>query len=67
MRDIKNLIRRQTNYNREFVHVQQIKLMDKNEFEKICLIIIIAQTMKVVGVKRDDGSYIYKKKNWYRI
>ncbi len=60
--DLKNLIKRRTKYNENFVNIQQIKLKDKNNIEKICLIIVIAQTIKVIGVLRDDGSYIYKKR-----
>ncbi len=62
VRDLKILIKKQTTYTENFVEIQQIKLNDKNHIEKICLIIIIAQTMQVVGVLQDNGSYIYKKR-----
>jgi len=62
VRDLKILIKKRTKYNNNFVNVQQIKLKDRNNSEKICLIIVIAQTMKVIGVLQDDGSYIYKKR-----
>ncbi|MHA2127792.1 MAG: AAA family ATPase [Promethearchaeota archaeon] len=61
VRDLKILIKKRTN-NNNFVDIQQIKLKDKNNSEKICLIIVIAQTMKIVSVLRDDRSYIYKKR-----
>ena len=60
--DLNNLIKRRTRYNENFMKIQQIKLKDKDKIEKICLIIAIAQTMKVIGVLQDDGSYIYKKR-----
>lgn len=62
VRDLKNLIKKRTTYNENFVNIQQIKLKDNNNSEKICLIINIAQTMKVIGVLQVDGSYIYKKR-----
>ena len=62
VRDLQNLIKKQTKYKNNFVSIQQIKLKDNNNLEKICLIIVIAQTMKVIGVSQDDGSYIYKKR-----
>lgn len=62
VRDLKKLIKNRTMYNEDFVKIQQIKLKDNNNSEKICLIIAIAQTMKVIGVLQDDGSYIYKKR-----
>ncbi|MBY9006530.1 MAG: ATP-binding protein [Candidatus Lokiarchaeota archaeon] len=61
LRDLKILIKKQTTYNEDFVEIQQIKLKDNN-IEKICLIIVIAQTMKEIGVLQEDGSYIYKKR-----
>ncbi len=62
VRDLKILIKKHTKYNKNFVNIQQIKLKDNNNSEKICLIIAIAQTVKVIGVLQDDGSYIYKKR-----
>ncbi len=62
VRDLKTLIKKQTKYNNNFVNIQQINLKDNNDLEKICLIITIAQTMKVIGVLQDDGSYIFKKR-----
>jgi len=62
VRDLKNLIKRQTDYNENYVNIEQIKLMDNNNSEKICLIINIAQTMEIIGVLQDNGSIIYKKR-----
>lgn len=62
IRDLKTLIEKRTKYHENFVEIQQIKLKDKNNIEKICLIIVIAQTSQVIGVLQDDGSYIYKKR-----
>lgn len=62
VRDLKMLIKKRTKYNNNFVNIQQIKLKDKNNSEKICLIITIAQTIKEIGVLQDNGSLIYKKR-----
>ena len=62
VRDLKNLIKRQIDYNENFVNIEQIKLKDNNNSERICLIITIAQTMEGIGVLQDNGSFIYKKR-----
>ncbi len=61
VRDLLNFIKKRTKYNKNFVSIQQINLKDNN-IEKICLIIAIAQTKKVIGVLQDNGSFIYKKR-----
>ncbi|MEE9376539.1 MAG: AAA family ATPase [Candidatus Lokiarchaeia archaeon] len=62
IRDLHVLIRDRTNYHEDFVEIQQIKIKDENNKEKICLVIAIAQTLQTVGVEQFDGSIIYKKR-----
>ncbi|GAH35529.1 unnamed protein product, partial [marine sediment metagenome] len=62
IRDLKVLIKNKTKHDENFVEIQQIKLKDENNREKICLVIVTAQTLQVIGVLQDDGSYIYKKR-----
>ncbi|MBP1908312.1 AlbA family DNA-binding domain-containing protein [Methanolobus bombayensis] len=58
VQSIKSTIQRYIDYDNDFTHIQQIIIENGNATES-CLIIAIAQTKNVVGVKCNDVSYSY--------
>jgi len=58
VKNMQNLIRKHINYKRKFVDFIQFRLEDKDNVEKECLIIAIAQTEKILGV-RNGKNFTY--------
>jgi len=54
----KKTLKRYINYDTEFTHFQQILMKDSGE-DKSCLIIAVAQTRGVIGVKDKSGKISY--------
>ncbi len=60
MKHTRNVINKYISYEKDFVHLQQVNVPDQNNDNKLCLIIAIQQTRRVIAVKRLDGkSYSY--------
>jgi len=55
----KEVIRKNTVYNVDFTHFQQVTLKDENGENKVCLVIAIAQTKDVVGVKDQQERFLF--------
>ena len=59
MKTIGEKIRRWTVYDKDFWFLKEIKIEDEHGVPKSCLIIAIAQTIEVVGVKDENNRYSY--------
>ncbi len=57
-----DLIKNKIAYPTDFIHFQQIQLKDKDGNKKNCLLIAVAQTADMLGVKIKDGTYLFKKR-----
>jgi hypothetical protein len=53
------VMKRWIDYPHDFVHCQQIQMKNDSDQEKNCLVIAIAQTKDVVGVKDETGKFSY--------
>ncbi len=60
VKQLHNLIRNLISYKGDFVHFQPLIMKDEKGNDKNCLIIAIAQTKDVLGVRHDNGTYRYK-------
>ncbi len=56
------IFKNKISYPNKFLHFQQITLDDNEGIEKDCLLIIIAQTAEMLGVKIGEGNYLFKKR-----
>ncbi len=59
MQSIKTIARKWIDYNRDFIILKETLMKDDNNCEQQCLIIVIAQTRGVIGVKNEDGRFSY--------
>jgi hypothetical protein len=55
----RGVIRKRIAYRGDFVHFQQVILLDASRVEKTCLVIPVAQTKDVVSVKVEKGRFSY--------
>lgn len=60
MKHTRNVINQYIPYDKDFVHLQQVNVPDQNGDRKLCLVIVIQQTVAGLSVMGVDGkSYTY--------
>jgi len=60
MKHTRNVISQYIPYDKDFVHLQQVEVPDQNGVSRLCLVIVIQQTVIGLSVKGADGkSYSY--------
>ena len=59
MQSIKTIARKWIDFNRDFIILKETLMKDDNDCEQQCLIIVVAQTKGVMGVKHEDGRFSY--------
>jgi len=60
IQDCRKKIRNYIDYKREFYHIRAIKLKDQDGMAKNCIIIVVKQTKKVIGVRHGKGYISFK-------
>lgn len=60
VQDCRDKILKWTDYDKDFFQIKTISLSDKKGSIKTCVIIIVAQTKEVIGVKQENEDYSYK-------
>lgn len=60
MKHTRNVISQYIPYDKDFIHLQQVNVPDQNGDLKLCLVIVVQQTVEGLSVKGADGkSYSY--------
>jgi hypothetical protein len=60
MKYARNVISQHCSYDKDFVHFQQVNVPDEDGAYKLCLVIVIQQTVENLGVRNSDGkSFTY--------
>jgi hypothetical protein len=60
MKYARNVISQHCSYDKDFVHFQQVSVPDEDGAYKLCLVIVIQQTVENLGVRSSDGkSFTY--------
>ena len=62
IKNIADLILRFCEYGFEFTRILQVPITDDHGATRVCLVIAVAQTRDVVGVKNVDGRYSYPRR-----